>query len=320
MNRKYFLLVAVVAFLFTTSAFAADDCSKEGDPGLFVDFGEDARDAIHGEVACWTIGPANFGFVSALCPDPDTFCVYVYETQGWLGPCDPPLDECQILDPGYLWWQEICVTVPCDAEVCTYDTIIVRMTFCSYDVGLDSIMCRHDCTDAPDCEDPNWYSGNPHYSADTVVLHVVAPPPPLGIIQPESTLVGAGQTAAYIQFQLCNADPCLPPSSFGYCIDNVGSTNIPVIHQCDTVSVAGGECADVYAIIDAGDALECEYDTLTIVAWTNDAPIVYETCWQWIHVFEGTVPLFTTPVVTILVLAMILAAAVFIRRRATSKA
>jgi hypothetical protein len=48
---------------------------------------------------------------------------------------------------------------------------------------------------------------------------------------------------------------------------------------------------------------------------------VYDTCVQIIHIVEPEpVPLFTVPVVTILVLALILAAAVFMRRRAVSRA
>jgi hypothetical protein len=292
------------------------DCWKEGDPALYVDFGEDTRDVIHGETVCWTIGPANFGFVSATCPDPDTFCVDVVETAGWLCSADPPLGECTILDPGYLWWQEICICVPCDAQTCEYDTIIATMAYC-YWCGDDTLFCAPECGD---CENPNWYGGNPYYSSDTVIVHVIDPPPALVIEQPDSTNVGAGQTAAYIPFQICNADPCALPTDYGYCITSVGSVNIPAIVQCDTITVSGGECAAIYGVIDAGTALECEYDTLTIIAWTIVPPIIYETCWQWIHVVEEEVPLFTTPVVTILVLAMILAAAVFMKRRAASRA
>ncbi|MCK4235835.1 MAG: hypothetical protein KAX38_01870, partial [Candidatus Krumholzibacteria bacterium] len=236
MNKKCFLLVAAVAFMFVATSALAADCSKEGDPALYVNFGEDARDVIHGETVCWTLGPCNFAFVSATCMDTDTFCVHLYETKGWLSLADPPLGTCFILDPGYLWWQDICITVPCEAEVCEYDTLIFCMTYCD-----DTLGCRDDCSDLPECEDPNWYGGDPYYRCDTLILHVIEPPPALGIVQPESTLVGAGQTAAYIPFQLCNGDPCALPTDFGYCITNLGTVHIPVINQCDTVTVAGGE-------------------------------------------------------------------------------
>jgi hypothetical protein len=46
-----------------------------------------------------------------------------------------------------------------------------------------------------------------------------------------------------------------------------------------------------------------------------------DTCVQVIHVVEpSSVPLFTVPVVTILVLALILAVAIFMRRRAVNRA
>jgi hypothetical protein len=60
---------------------------------------------------------------------------------------------------------------------------------------------------------------------------------------------------------------------------------------------------------------------LTIIAWDAATGTVYDTCVQVVHVVEPVpVPLFTTPVVTILVLAMILAAAVIMKRTAISKA
>jgi hypothetical protein len=66
----------------------------------------------------------------------------------------------------------------------------------------------------------------------------------------------------------------------------------------------------------------CTYDTLTIIVWSLAGPTIwYDTCVQRVHVVTPVpVPLFTVPVVTILVLALILAAAVFMRRRAVSRA
>ncbi|MBN1885866.1 MAG: hypothetical protein JW876_10145, partial [Candidatus Krumholzibacteriota bacterium] len=166
------------------------ECFKEGDPAFYVDFGETARDVIAGETVCWTVGPCNFGFVSATCPDTDTFCVDVEETQNWIVTGDPPLRACNVLDPGYLWWQDICVTVPCDVSVCDYDTVTAVMSYCDA-AGF----CAADCGD---CEDPNFYGGDPYYSTITVVLHVVESPPALYILQDSLYLVEQGQTAAYI--------------------------------------------------------------------------------------------------------------------------
>ncbi|UCF05496.1 MAG: hypothetical protein JSV33_00220, partial [bacterium] len=243
-------------------------CLMEGDPGLYVDFGQDTDVIIAGATNTYTLGCANFGFVSATCPDPDTFCCdVVLETAGWTVTGDPPLGDCHIVDPGYLWWQDINVTAPCEVEPCDYDTIIVGMFFCDT-LGV----CAPSCGD---CEDPNWYGGNPYYQKDTLIIHVIEAPPALYILQDSIYYVDQGQTAAYIPFSICNGDPCADPQDYGYCISNKGWVGGPIV-QCDTVEgVPGGECKDVYGIIDAGFADICDYDTLTIIAWSVALPVIY---------------------------------------------
>ena len=141
--------------------------------------------------------------------------------------------------------------------------------------------------------------------------------PTIAILQDSLTLVDHGQTQAYIPFSICNADACAP--DYGYNIKSKGHVGA-AIDVTETIVVPGGTCKDVYGIINAGVALECDYDTLTIIAW-GGIPVMYDTCVQVIHVvLAEPVPLFTVPVVTILVLALILAAAVFMRRRAVSRA
>jgi hypothetical protein len=307
-------VLALVVLLVPVFANAQLACTKEGDPGLYVDFGSNSATIIPGGSLTWTLGCANFGFVSTLCPDPDTFCFDVFaETGGWTITAVPPLGECHILDPGYLWWQDITITAPCDVEPCDYDTLIVGMFYCD-----TLIVCDPLCGD---CENPNWYGGNPYYYLDTMIIHVVEAPPALYILQDSIYFVDQGQTQAYVPFQVCNGDPCSEGGDYGYCISNKGHVG-DLFEQCDTAyAVAGGECREVYGIVDAGLADICDYDTLTIIAWSTAAPIVYDTCVQLIHIVESEpVPLFTAPVVTILVLAMILAAAVFMRRRAASRA
>ena len=289
------------------------ECFKEGDPAFYVDFGETARDVIAGETVCWTVGPCNFGFVSATCPDTDTFCVDVEETQNWIVTGDPPLRACNVLDPGYLWWQDICVTVPCDVSVCDYDTVTAVMSYCDA-AGF----CAADCGD---CEDPNFYGGDPYYSTITVVLHVVESPPALYILQDSLYLVEQGQTAAYIPFSICNGDACADATVYGYSITSTGTVGGGFPQTGTTDPIPGGECLDIYGVVDAGAASICDYETLTIIAWDDLTGTVYDTCVQLIHVVEPVpVPLFTTPVVTILVLAMILAAAVFMRKHAINRA
>jgi hypothetical protein len=318
--RKIAVLALLVLLVPAIAAAQPGICFKEGDPGLYVDFGMDTDNIIAGATNVYTIGCANFGFVS-ICGDPDTFCCdIVLETAGWTVVGAPPLGTCMLLDPGYLWWQEISVTAPCEVEPCDYDTLIVGMFYCRPD-PIDTLVCDILCGGLPECENPNWYGGNPYYELDTLIIHVVESPPALYILQDSIYFVDQGQTAAYIPFSICNGDPCADAQDYGYCISNKGWVGGPIL-QCDTITgVPGGECGDVYGIIDAGLAEICDYDTLTIIAWSVAVPIVYDTCVQLIHVVEAEpVPLFTAPVVTILVLALVLAAAVFMRRRAVSRA
>jgi len=149
-----------------------------------------------------------------------------------------------------------------------------------------------------------------------VRITTVESAPTIYIDQDSITYVERGQSAAYIPFSICNDDACAP-CDYVYNIVSTGYVG-PAIDVTDTVkSVNGGECATVYGVIDAGTASICDYDTLTIIAWSVASPVVYDTCVQLIHVVEPVpVPLFTALVVTVLVLALVLAAAVYLRKRA----
>jgi hypothetical protein len=90
------------------------------------------------------------------------------------------------------------------------------------------------------------------YSSDTLYVHVLpAPPPPAPTILQDSLFpVEQGQTQAYVPFSLCNGDQC-----FAYNIEyNIQSTGHfgGTTNWHGTVSVAGGKCVDVFAIINAG--------------------------------------------------------------------
>lgn len=283
-------------------------CMKEGDPAFYVDFGGETRDVIAGETVCWEIAPANFGFVSGLCPDADTFCVWAEDTEGWTITGDPPLEACTILDAGYVWYQDVCIAVPCETAVSEHDTLRIHMTYCD-----GSGVCRHDCTD---CEDPNWWAGTPYFSADTVVLHVVPSPPALFIVQDSLSYVEMGQSAGYLLFTICNGNACSPPAAYEYCIYNTGyfAEGFP---QCGTTPpITGGECENVYGIVDAGTAEACDFDTLLIVAWDAATGTAYDTCVQVVHaVTPMPVPVFEAPFVLVLVSVLILATALILWNR-----
>lgn len=313
--KKFALLFALL--LIPGIIYAQPCCTYEGDPAFYVDFGEDTHDMIAGETYCWTVGPCNFGFVSAICADTDTFCMHAWDTQGWVVTADPPLGSCFILDPGYLWWNDVCLTAPCDVEPCDYDTLYIQMFCCD-----ELIECRTDCPET--CEDPNWYGGDPYYSTDQVIVHIVPSPPALYIEQDSVYYVEQGQTAAYVPFTICNGDACADPTAYGYvvsCTPLVGALCTGFPQAGTTPPILGGECDDIYAIVDAGTANVGDIASLEIVAWDDLTGTVYDTCVQLVEVVTPVpVPLFTTPVVTVLVLAMILAAAVIMRRRAASRA
>jgi hypothetical protein len=279
--------------------------------------GEDFADAYPGQTLTYTLAPCNSPatYLPAGCKATDTLCFHAVSLHGWTIATNPPMGDLYELPPGYLWYQEVSLTAPFDASVGDKDTLIAMSAYANIDGE-----CAPECGD---CHDPNIRptTGVKYYNADTLIVTVIAAPPALGVLQDTLTLVDRGQTQAFVPFTICNQDECAPPTLYGYNVKNVGVTGrIPVINQTGSVTVDGGACKDVYGIIDAGLALACDYDTLTIIVWTP-VPVVYDTCVQVIHVIEPqSVPLFTVPVVTILVLALILAAAVFMRRRAVSRA
>jgi hypothetical protein len=303
--------------VFAASAAWAqcENLSKDGDPAFIWGFPgpEVVIDIYAGQTLCFEMAPANLGhWEGVTCPEIDTFCVHIESMQGWMVTGEH-LDECYLLNAGYLTTMDACITAPCDVEVCDYDTVYAWNVFCD-----DTLACRVDCGD---CIDPNVSpsSGNAYYYIDTLYLHVVAAPPALYIVQDSLYEITFGQTAAYVPFDICNGDPCADPTQYGYLITQTHGT-IPGVQDDVNITVAGGECGQVFWIANAGATPACTEEELTIIAWAITGPVAYDTCVQIVHVVERkAVPLFTAPVVTILVLAMILTAAVFMRRRAVSR-
>jgi hypothetical protein len=279
--------------------------------------GPDTTWGVPGQPLKFRVAPYNAtAWAPFLCVGEDSLCYDVGSQHGWTITTDPPAGELFDLPAGgYLWPQVVTIKIPCNATIGSYERVIGS---CLYTNAAG--VCDPGCAD---CSDPDTRPANntKWYSSDTLYVHVLpAPPPPApSILQDSLTLVDAGQTQAYIPFSICNGDQC-----FAYDITyqivskgHVGSA----INTTATVNVAAGSCLDVYGIINAGSATECTLDTLTMICWTAVETPLYDTCVQLIHVVAPVpVPLFTVPVVTILVLALILAAAVFMRRRAVSKA
>jgi hypothetical protein len=327
--KKIFAVLALTLLLMPGIAMAQPaGCTWEGNPCMRYGFGQydalpfnqpgpDYATLYPGASITYTLAPYNATpYYAAACTALDTLCFHAFSLNGWGISTVPPMGELMELPAGgYIWYQDITITAPCEASVGDMDTIVALVAYAN-----NAGVCAPECGD---CHDPDIRpaTGVPYYNADTLIVTVVAAPPALGVFQDTLTLVDRGQSQAYVPFTICNQDDCAPPTLYSYAITSVGVVGrIPAINQAGSVTVDGGACKDVYGIIDASLALECDYDYLTIIVWTP-APVVYDTCVQTIHIVEPeTVPLFTAPVVTILVLALILAAAVFMRRRAVSNA
>lgn len=327
---KKITLIAMLALLLVPAvAFAQPPagCTWDGDPAFIYGWGyldgldynqpgPDYATIWKGYSLTYQLGPYNASdvWLPSTCKALDTLCFHATSSHGWALTCDPEMGLPQELDISYLWYQIITITAPCVGElpVGMQDTIIA---ICAYTNNLG--VCDPSCGD---CNDPNLRpsTGLYHYSADTLIITVVEAPVPLEVLQDTLTLVEQGQTAAYVPFAICNGDYCAPVTRIDYVITTTG--HVPTTINNGYLEMLPGTCEDIYAILNAGEAALCTYDTLQIVVWTGD-PATYDTCVQVIHVVEAQeVPLFTVPVVTILVLALILAAAVFMRRRAAARA
>ena len=245
-------------------------------------------------VLCFTAPEGATDFGGSMVLDSETGWVYGQD----FGVC------WEMTEADGCWYWYFDVTAPLDAVVGTINTCYLIATYC------DAVSCELD----------------PAFAGDSMLVYfeVVDPPVEIEIFQDTLTEVDQGVTAAYIPFQVCNGDPSADPRDYDWRITSIGSVRIPAINQSGTLlGVPPGDCDWVYGIIDASAAEVDDVDELTIIGFFNASGPggIYDTCVQAIVIVEPVpVPLFTRPVVTIMVLAMILAAAVVMKRRATSVA
>jgi hypothetical protein len=201
----------------------------------------------------------------------------------------------------YCWYFE--VTADPLAAIGTINEVLLVATYCNDVSGELDIACATDTM--------------------TVYFEVVIPPPELELFCNELAEVDQGVASAYIGFEFCNGDPIADPRDYDWRATSLGTVG-PAINQSGTLEgVPGGECDYVYAILDASAADIDDVDEVTMIGFFKFQGMggLYDTCVTSILIVESVeVPLFTRPVVTIMVLAMILAAAVVMRRRATSVA
>ncbi len=300
------------------------ECSLEGDPVLFYGWnaldglpfnqpGPDYATTYQGGSLTRQVAPCNVPptWLPAGCKEQDTLCFHATSARGWDIACDPSMGLPRVIDPSYYWYQNVTITAPCGAAPGTIDTVIA---ICAYTNVLG--VCDASCGD---CNDPNIRpsDGLLHYSSDTLIITVLDASPPPEILQDTLTLVELGQTEAYVPFAICNRDVCVPSRMVYYSIATTG--HLPATIPGGSVDLLAGSCENVYAVLDAGAAPLCTYDTLTIVAWTG-VPAAYDTCVQIIHVVEAQeVPLMTPVVVAILIAALVVVAGIFMWRRTRAK-
>jgi len=250
--------------------------------------------------------------MASPCDQADTFCVHVADTRGWTLTGDPPLGDCVRLDVGYLWYQNISITAPCSAVPGDRDTIIAVIAYCGEEV------CDTGCLDLPGCEDPNVWNGTPYYSADTLIIEVVPSPPRVLILCDTLALAAFGQSANHIPFSICNGDPCGSSETYDYEFGDEGW--IPwndAYPRTGSVTVAGGECAEVYAVLDASLSEVCDFDSITLIAWDRDTGASRDTGITLVHVIPVMpVPLFSPSLVPILAAAVLATGAFFLARTA----
>lgn len=268
-----------------------------------------------GETLEWlTAGDGTSLAVCILKAEGDTIRAggYVTDTEGWtFGGYSNMTRTYTGADTGegewgcYYWY--FSISCPLEAVIGTIDEVTLIAT------PADNITDLLD----PACEIESSYSRLVAY------FEVVPPPQEIEIFQDTLFNIDVGVSSAYVPFDICNNDPSADPRDYEYWITSLGLVGPALDIYGDLLGVEARECRTVYAIVDASVAAECDYDTLTILGFYN-APGpggIYDTCVQVVHVITPLpVPLFTTPVVTIMVLAMVLAAAVIMRRRVTSKA
>jgi hypothetical protein len=302
------ITIALIALLLIPAVAAASACTKDGDPGFYLDFEEESRDVYPGQTVTWIIGPTNLGPWPGTCPDFDTFCIHVTDELGWTIEVDPEQGICFILDPAYLYKHNVSITVPLDATPGVGTNVLTAvMSYCN-----SILECVPDCGD---CEDPNEYPGKPCYSTITVQLNVLEEPHPFSIVQDDVTYVGKGCGTAFVPFEICNENPDDEDgTAFHFEIKSNGTIG-PAVHEVGVVTILGGTCRTVYGVLDAHLAEVDDTDKLSITVWVEPG-MVPKTCSQDIRVLEQMhVPLLSPFQSMLLAAMLILVAALHIGKR-----
>ena len=230
-----------------------------------------------------------------------TVCIFGTDDEGWVFGEDHETCWGPYYPGCYGYWY-LDMTVPLDAPIGLINNVQIHLTHCESDACMT--LCSQDTM--------------------FVVVEVVEPPPPIEIFQDTLTAVDKGTKAAYIPFQICNGDPAANPEDYLYRITSLGHVGPAITNSGVLVGVPGGTCEYAYGVIDASAAVECDYDTLTIVGYVNPSGPgdFYDTCVQVIHIIGNPccINLFTPRILFVLSITLVIVAAFFIRKRTTIRA
>ena len=155
--------------------------------------GNDFADIYPGATLTYTLAPYNCHptwLPMGLCKATDTICFHVVSLQGWTLAAYPPMGDFFVLGSGYLWYQDISITAPCGANIGDKDTLIAMSAererrggaLRSAATATIRTRVRHRRQD---------------YSADTLIVTVIAVPAVIAILQDTSSLSRAGDPGAH---------------------------------------------------------------------------------------------------------------------------
>jgi hypothetical protein len=289
--------------------------SFEGDPMLFTGWAPDTivlyRGGTGTTVVIWP-GNSPSGYLPEGPKGPDTLC---FDLTG-IGPltwtCNPPFGTPRVAKPGSSWYQRVYLA----ASPSVPGSIYYVVGTVAYSDA--SNQCR---PDAGDVNNPNIRpsDGRLFYSYDTLVVLVQSVAPSVQIVRDTFVVIERGMQQAYVPFDIFIPDASAAPREFAYRVTSRGRIG-PALDQTGAAMVGGGPGVRMYSVLDASVSPICDFDTLTIRVWSTGAPFVGDTVDQVVHVLEPvSAPIFKLPVVAILTLALILIAALFLRKQALAR-
>jgi hypothetical protein len=254
--------------------------------------GEIFADSTLGPVC--SIGPANVTGAT------DTVCVEFQASGDAGGTYSQANWDCFELGSGLYSPDFILAEMPCDAVPGERDTVTVLQKWCIEDT------CQTSC---------------PAEDAFTIYVEIVAAPPAIAVLCPDTAYAEAGVANINVPFDICNPDPCADTSCYDYSF--TASSNVGGLTSSGSgeVNVGPGDCERILVNLDGTLAVPGDTSAIEMIASTPcpaESAVAFDTCFTFLIIVEPAenVPLFSTPVAAILILSLVLMAAGVLRRRA----